>query len=61
MRFEQQLKLADIDAELASKGRKVLAGKSGMRLLTSFVRARDSLSGPAAAAPASGYTPPPIY
>ena len=44
MRFEQQLKLADIDAALAAHGRKVLSGEAGQRLLSSFVRARDSLA-----------------
>ena len=45
-RFEQRLKLAEIDAQLASKGRKVLSGDAGKALLGSFVAVRGALDAP---------------
>ena len=45
-RFEQKLQLAEIDAQLASKGRKVLSGDAGKSLLGSFVAVRGALDAP---------------
>lgn len=43
-RFEQRLRLGALDAEFASRGRKVLSGHAGESVMRSFVMARDELS-----------------
>lgn len=43
-RFEQKVKLAEIDALLAANGRKFLSGQTGEGILKSFVMVRDDLS-----------------
>ena len=45
--FEQRLKLADIDASIAARGRKMISGADGGKLMKGFVRARDKLAAPA--------------
>jgi len=44
VRFEHQTRLAEIDATLASNGRKFLSGPSGEAILKSFVMVRDDLA-----------------
>ena len=43
VRFEQKLRLTEIDAQLAANGRKFLSGDSGAGILKSFVMVRDEL------------------
>jgi len=45
VRFEHQLRLADLDATLAANGRKFLSGDAGAGILQSFVMVRDKLGG----------------
>lgn len=44
VRFEQKLRLAEIDASLAANGRKFLSGDAGAGILKSFVMVRDELA-----------------
>ena len=43
-RFEQKVKLAEIDVALASHGRKFLSGDAGESIIKSFVMVRDDLA-----------------
>lgn len=42
--FQQRMRLAEIDATLASRGRRLIAGRDGQKLMDGFTAIRDTLA-----------------